>query len=35
MILLKSIAEAIEEEIDSEAVAKALDSAEAMAEEKL
>ena len=35
MSLLKSIAEAIEEEIDSEAVAKALDSAEAMAEEKL
>jgi len=33
--LLKSIAETIEEEIDSEAVAKALDSAEAMAEEKL
>lgn len=35
MSLLKSIAETIEEEIDSEAVAKALDSAEAMAEEKL
>jgi len=33
--LLKSIAETIEEEIDAEAVAKALDSAEAMAEEKL
>jgi len=33
--LLKSIAETIEEEIDSEAVTKALDSAEAMAEEKL
>ena len=35
MSLLKSIAETIEEEIDSEAVTKALDSAEAMAEEKL
>lgn len=35
MSLLKSIAETIEEEIDAEAVAKALDSAEAMAEEKL
>ena len=35
MSLLKSIAETIEEEIDSEAVAKALDSAEAMAEERL
>ena len=35
MSLLKSIADTIEEEIDSEAVAKALDSAEAMVEERL
>tara|TARA_Y100000114_G_scaffold120396_1_gene115343 strand:- start:45 stop:473 length:429 start_codon:yes stop_codon:yes gene_type:complete len=33
--LLKSIADTIEEEIDSDAVAKALDSAEAMVEERL
>ena len=35
MSLLKSKADTIEEEIDSEAVAKALDSAEAMVEERL
>ncbi len=35
MSLLKSIADTIEEEIDSDAVAKALDSAEAMVEERL